>query len=141
MPDETVIKVKLDAEDMAWLNEQAYPYGLDAAGYLRMYVRQARLGGKRPMMDTSPLYMARPDRIPGLPRSPIPADPIPSLFALEEVDPNEPTGADVDLDSFIGGVVDNAEVEPREPDEAQQHLAQGGVIQLGPPSARRQKWA
>jgi hypothetical protein len=141
MPDETVIKVKLDADDMTWLNEQAYPYGLDAAGYLRMYVRQARLGegsealrrgASRPPVSPIEFYARPPVDPPQFdPRQP----------SLDIADPNEPTGADVDLDSFIGGVVENAEVEPREPDEAQQHLAQGGVIQLGPPSARRQKWA
>jgi hypothetical protein len=38
------ISLVLDPEDHAWLLEQGYPYALDAAGYLRMFVRQGRLG-------------------------------------------------------------------------------------------------
>ena len=57
------IALTLDAEDHAWLLEQGYPYALDAAGYLRMFVRRGRLG-LSPRADDAPQPQPRPRYAP-----------------------------------------------------------------------------
>ena len=145
------IKVALDAEDLAWLEEQAYPFGLDAAGYLRMYVRQQRL---RPALANAAIGVSYSDAVAlakrGMTRN---FDYTPPLMRAHQeqlstaneaasIDGEEPSG--VDLDAFVSGQIDEAErhglTQPEDPSEELGEA--GGVIPIGPRLQRTAKeWA
>ena len=138
------IKVALDAEDLAWLEEQAYPFGLDAAGYLRMYVRQQRL---RPLLRTTPEPLSVLQN-----RRPLtPMQAVQDMRAVEaaqgypafEADEQPETGT-VDLDAFVSGQIDEAERQGlTQPEDPGEELGEaGGVIPIGPRLQRTAKeWA
>jgi hypothetical protein len=46
MAKDTRIVIRLEADDKAWLHEQAEELGVDDATFVRMMIRQARRGGK-----------------------------------------------------------------------------------------------
>jgi hypothetical protein len=106
---EPAIQVVLDAADRKWLAERGYPFGVDAAGYLRMMVRQARLAPlstreqRGEFRDHNPLIHTV--------RGPELAPPPPPLLAAmgdDGLDPGHP-GGEVDVDRFADAVVGDAE--------------------------------
>ena len=115
------LTVALDAEDRAWLDEQAYPLGIDAAGYLRMFVRQSRLGVSHRAMGVA------------MPAGPAHYQPRHTGLAHPENYP-QPAPLDGDLGDFVNSVVDEApESSPLA--DTQPHEAEsltGRVISLTP---------
>ena len=142
------IKVALDAEDLAWLEEQAYPFGLDAAGYLRMYVRQGRLNADAVFRAAQkpPMSMAQFLK----PLNPPDARPLDEQYpysaglVANHGDGGEISGESVDLDAFVSGQIDEAERQGlTQPEDPGEELGEaGGVIPIGPRLQRTAKeWA
>ena len=100
---EPAIQVVLDAADRKWLAERGYPFGVDAAGYLRMMVRQARL---------QPTFKVDfgPTSTPPMPRLPQYSVATREVDVVEgaDLDPGHP-GGEVDVDRFADAVVGDAE--------------------------------
>ena len=76
----TSIDVDLDGADLKWLREQGYPFGVDAAGYLRMMVRRARLEPPR----GEGFHVSAPAPMPRLPQ-----------YSVTTRDVDAATGADL----------------------------------------------
>jgi len=126
------IEVELDGQDLAWLRDKGYPFGVDAAGYLRMMVRQARLA---PSPAGRAVVITHPQPWNQTPKPPL-------LEAMEGgADEAEAAGGVVDLDKFTDGVIGQAEeqgmIAPA-PAEGQG----GGVVLIGERRNRPAKeWA
>jgi hypothetical protein len=112
------------------------PFGVDAAGYLRMMVRQARL---EPTPAPRPVLVTQPGRgfVVGAPTPPLLA-----AMGIDDGVDAGPPGGEVDVDEFAAAALAAAEASGMiaPPDQAQ--APTGGVVLIGERRNRTAKeWA
>lgn len=122
------IDVDLDGADLKWLREQGYPFGVDAAGYLRMMVRRARLEPK----FTGVFFGGAPSAVPKVPQYSVETREVDTQTG-GDLEPGHPGGL-VDVDQFTSAVIGEAEQADAAP--------QADVVLIGERRQRSAKeWA